>query len=220
MAPGFQRLLLSAVLLALALPLSFMTGTDARADDGELEDIVGPDAERRRISLRRLRGQNVELGAFYGLLSIEDFGSNPVRGITLAYHVNEHIFLQANYAVSETRQTSYELLSGAVELLTDEQRDYNYYNLSIGYNLLPGQVYLGENWTFNTHLYLLGGAGNTRFADQDFFTYNLGAGYRLFFTDWLAADLGMRGHVFTHELFGREVRVNNLEARLGLSILF
>jgi len=30
----------------------------------------------------------------------------------------------------------------------------------------------------------------------------------------------MRGHVFTHELFGREVEVNNLEARLGVSLFF
>ncbi len=215
MATGFQRLLLSA-LLGTALALS----AGARADEGELEDIVGPDPDRRSISLRRLRGQNIEVGAYYGLLSVEDFGSSPATGLTVAHHLTEWLFFQINYATSTTRETSYEMLSGAVELLTDEQRDYSYYNLAVGFNLLPGQVYLGESWTFNTHLYLLGGAGNTRFADQDYFTYHLGAGYRIYFTDWLATDLGMRNHVFSHNLFGRDVRVNNLEMRLGLSLLF
>lgn len=212
MATGFQRLLL-ALALASTAPL-------ALAQDGPLGDIVSPDEERRRISERDLDTENFEFGVFYGLMSVEDFGSNPVAGISLSYHVTEAIFLQANAAQTETRETSYELLSGAVELLTEDQRDYTYYNLSLGYNFLPGQIYLTENWSFNTAAYVIGGAGNTEFAGQDYFTYNLGAGFKLYTTDWLALDLGMRGHVFTHELFGREVEVNNLEARLGVSLFF
>lgn len=216
MATGFQRLFLSAVLPLMAAGWSAGSG----ADDGELGDIVGPDEERRDISERKLDTENFEIGAYYGLLSIEDFGSGPVAGVSLSYHATEDFFLQANYGISEARETSYELLSGAVELLTEEQRDYRYYNMSLGYNLFPGQIYLGRNWSFNTSAYLIGGVGNTEFAAQEYFTYNLGAGFKLYATDWLALDLGMRGHVFTHELFGREVEVNNLEARLGVSVFF
>jgi len=177
MATGFQRLLL-ALALASTAPL-------ALAQDGPLGDIVGPDEERRRISERDLDTENFEFGVFYGLMSVEDFGSNPVAGVSLSYHVTEAIFLQANAAQTETRETSYELLSGAVELLTEDQRDYTYYNLSLGYNFLPGQIYLTENWSFNTSAYVIGGAGNTEFAGQDYFTYNLGAGFKLYTTDWL-----------------------------------
>lgn len=211
MATGLQRLFLTGLGLWAGL---------AGADDGELGDIVGPDDQRRQISERKLDTENFELGVFYGLLSVEDFGSNPVVGASLAYHITEDFFLQANLARSRTRETSYELLSGAVELLTDAQRDYEYYNLSLGYNLLPGQIYLGRNWTFNTSAYLIGGVGNTDFAAQEYFTYNLGAGFKLYATDWIALDLGMRVHIFEHELFGRDTRMNNLEARLGVSFFF
>lgn len=213
MANRFQRLLLGLALAGSA-PLALAQ------DDGPLGDIVGPDEERRSISERDLDTENFEFGVFYGLMSVEDFGSNDVAGASLSYHVSEDFFLQANYGMTETRETSYELLSGAVELLTEDQREYTYYNLSLGYNFLPGQIYLTENWSFNTSAYVIGGAGNTEFAGQEYFTYNLGAGFKLFATDWLAFDLGMRGHVFTHELFGREVEVNNLEARLGVSVFF
>lgn len=214
MANRLQRLLLIVGMLAVAGPVA------AQEDDDPLGDVVGPDEERRRISERQLDTENVEVGLYYGLMSVEDFGSNAVAGVSFSYHVSEDFFLQANYGVTETRETSYELLSGAVELLTEEQRDYHYYNLNLGYNFLPGQIYLGEDWTFNTSAYLIAGAGNTEFAQQEYFTYNLGAGFKLYATDWLALDLGMRGHVFTHELLGREVEVNNLEARLGLSFFF
>ncbi|WP_347332698.1 outer membrane beta-barrel domain-containing protein [Marinimicrobium locisalis] len=213
MANRFQRLLLGLALAGSA-PLALAQ------DDGPLGDIVGPDEERRTISERDLDTENFEFGVFYGLMSVEDFGSNDVAGASLSYHVSEDFFLQANYGVTETRETSYELLSGAVELLTEDQREYTYYNLSLGYNFLPGQIYLTKNWSFNTSAYVIGGAGNTEFAGQEYFTYNLGAGFKLYATDWLAFDLGMRGHVFTHELFGREVEVNNLEARLGVSVFF
>ena len=66
--------------------------------------------------------------------------------------------------MSQTEKTSYELLSGGVELLTDEERDLTYYNMSLGYNLLPGQIYISDRWAFNTRIYLIAGVGNTDFG--------------------------------------------------------
>ncbi|MDQ2076631.1 outer membrane beta-barrel domain-containing protein [Marinimicrobium sp. ABcell2] len=212
METRFQRIFLAAV-LALGPSLAW-------AERDILEDIASPEVERRHVKESKLDSENFELGVFYGLFSVEDFGSNPVMGLTLAYHATERVFFEAAYGVTETRETSYELLSGSVALLTEDEREYRYYNLSLGYNLFPGQIYLSENWTFNTNAYIIAGAGNTTFAAQEYFTYNLGAGLRLYTTDWLALDISMRGHVFTHELLGREVQVNNLEARMGVSVFF
>lgn len=211
-----QRILLGIPLTGLIA----LVGSAAHAQGEVLGDIATPDTERREITEDMLDSENFELGIFYGLMSVEDFGSNAVHGATFAYHVNERAFIEMAYGETRTRQTSYELLSGGVALLTDEERDYHYYNLSVGFNLLPGQIYLSENWTFNTNGYVILGAGNTTFASQDYFTYNLGAGLRLYATDWLVLDVSMRGHVFTHELLGREVEVNNLESRLGISFFF
>jgi outer membrane beta-barrel protein len=224
MESRFQRILLSRHLRRLLAPILCCialapAGVYAQEDDDELGQIITPDIERREIKEDMLDSEDFEIGAYFGLLNVEDFGSNNVTGVTLAYHVTEDFFLEAAYAQGRTEKTSYELLSGGVELLTDEERDLTYYNLSIGYNLFPGQVYV-RNWAFNTRIYLIAGAGNTEFASKEYFTYNVGAGLRFYATDWISFDLSMRNHAFTHELFGESKSINNLEARFGMSLFF
>ena len=212
------RALCSICLLAMPWAANAQDYRDESED--ALGQIISPDLERRSIREDMIDSENFELGVFYGLLSIEDFGSNPVMGITLAYHITEDFFVEAAYGVSETEKTSYELLSGGVELLTEDERDLDYYNLSLGYNLFSGQFYPSAKRAINTRFYIIAGAGNTEFAAQKYFTYNLGAGLRLFATDWISADLSLRNHTFEHEIFGESETVNNLESRIGLSLFF
>jgi len=219
MESRIQHLFLSALLAAACLLVVPAQAQDD-TDDDELEQIITPDIKRRHIKEDDLDSENFEMGAFYGILSVEDFGSNPVQGISFAYHITEDFFVEAVYALSRADKTSYELLSGGVELLTDDERDISYYNLSLGYNFFPGQIYISDKWTFNTHFYLIAGAGNTDFAAKQYFTTNVGAGVRFFATDWLAFDLSMRNHHFTHELFGESKTVDNLESRFGLTLFF
>lgn len=219
MESWIQRVFLSVCALGMLTVMQpAMAQNDASED--ELEQVITPDITRRQIKEADLDAENVEVGLFYGLLSIEDFGTNGVAGITLAYHITESLFVEAVYATSKTEKTSYELLSGGVELLTGDERDLSYYNLSLGYNFLHGQLFVSNKWTFNNHFYLMVGAGNTDFAAKDYFTTSLGAGLRIYTTDWLALDISMRGHSFEHELFGETKRITNLESRLGVSVFF
>ena len=223
MESRFQRIFLIGSLLSAffigALP-AYAQESNASADDDELGKIITPDIKRRTIKEADLDSEDFELGLFYGLLTVEDFGTNEVQGISLAYHITENFFTEAAFGISKLQKTSYELLSGGVQLLTDDQRDLSYYNLSLGYNLLPGQVYVTEKLHFDTNIYFIAGAGNTHFADKNYFTYNFGAGLRLYATDWLQFDLSMRDYAFTHELFGKKKDTNNLEGRFGISIFF
>ncbi|WP_039917062.1 outer membrane beta-barrel domain-containing protein [Cellvibrio mixtus] len=221
METWFQRLFLIALFAGIASVSNVaFAQEDDEQDDDELGQIITPDIKRRTIKEDDLDSENFEMGAFFGLLSVEDFGTNDVQGITFAYHITEDFFVEAAYGVSKTEKTSYELLSGGVELLTGDQRDISYYNLSLGYNFLHGQVYISDKWSFNNHFYIMLGGGNTDFAGKDYFTTSIGAGLRFYGTDWLALDLSMRGHSFEHELFGESKRVTNLESRLGLSLFF
>lgn len=216
-------LLVASVCAALALGCVTAAAADRPAstsDDGELGKIITPDLERRHIKEADLDSEDFEVGIYTGMLSMEDFGSNMVAGVSLSYHITEDFFVQGSYGLSKTEKTSYELLSGGVELLTDEQRDLSYYSIDLGYDILPGQVYISDKWHFNTSVYLLAGAGNTRFADKDYFTYNLGAGFKFYATDWLMLDLSMRNYTFEHEVFGLAKKINNPESRLGLALFF
>jgi outer membrane beta-barrel protein len=220
METWIQRLFLMLALVGASFALTAQAQDESAEDDDELGQIITPDIERRQIKEDDLDNENFEMGMYFGLLSIEDFGSGAVAGVTMAYHISEGFFVEGAYATSRAQETSYELLSGGVELLTDEERDFIYYNVSLGWNFFPGQVFIWDKWAFNSNFYLIAGAGNTQFAANEYFTYNFGAGLRFYGTDWLALDISTRDHVFTHEIFGESKVTNNLETRIGLSLYF
>jgi outer membrane beta-barrel protein len=143
-----------------------------------------------------------------------------VAGARFAYHITEGFFVEVAGGVTETEETSFERLSGAARLLTDSERDYSYYNLSLGYNILPGEGFVGRNRALNTSIYVIGGVGSTSFAGDDRFTVNVGLGVRLMPLDWLAVHLDVRDHIFDISLLGQEKTSHNMEAHLGVTFFF
>ncbi len=182
--------------------------------------VIEPEVERRKIKVNRIDTENVELGGYYGALSIEDFGTNPVTGIRAAFHVTEDLFFEAQFGRSKAGRTSFETLGGNVQLLTPSERRFTYYSLSLGYNLLPGEVYIGRNLAMNSALYLLGGIGSAKFAGDQRFTVNFGAGYRVLPTDWLAIHIDVQDHVFQSDLLGVDKLTNNIGAFIGATAFF
>ncbi len=119
--------------------------------------VIEPEVARREIKVAKIDASNIELGGYYGSLSIEDFGTNAIWGANIAYHVTEDFFFQGSYGRSRAGKTSYEALGGNVQLLTPAQRRFTYYDLSLGYNIFPGEVYIGRNLAMNSALYVIGG---------------------------------------------------------------
>lgn len=198
-----------------------VVAADADAEPSDTPPrVIEPEVERRSIKVSRIDAENIEVGAYYGAMSIEDFGTNPVYGVRAAFHVTEDIFFEAQFGRSRAGKTSFETLGGDVQLLTPSERRFTYYNLSLGYNLLPGEVYIGRNLAMNSSLYLLGGIGSTKFAGDQRFTVNFGAGYRVLPTDWLAIHIDVQDHVFQSDLLGRDKLTNNLSAHLGATVFF
>lgn len=182
--------------------------------------VIEPEVERREVKVAKIDSENVELGAYYGSLSIEDFGTNPVHGFRAAYHVTEDIFFEAQFGRSKAGRTSFETLGGDVQLLTPSERRFTYYSLSLGYNVLPGEVYIGRNLAMNSALYLIGGIGSTKFAGDQRFSVNFGAGYRVLPTDWLAIHIDVQDIVFQSDLLGRDKLTNNFSATIGATAFF
>ena len=205
-----------------SLPPATTEQNAAEPVTGEPSDkpIIEPQVERREIKHTRIDTEDFEVGAYVGILSIEDFESNVVYGARLAYHLTEDFFLEGTIGQSRAGRTSYENLSGSADLLTDSERDYTYYALSVGWNALPGEIFLGKNRAYPTAFYLVTGLGSTRFAGDDRFTVSGGFGYRILPADWIAVHFDVRDHVYDIDLLGEKKIVNNLEAHLGLSIFF
>jgi outer membrane beta-barrel protein len=184
------------------------------------EPVIKPEIERRTITEANIDSEDIEVGAFAGVMSIEDFGSNVVAGARFDYHVTEDFFVEGALGASRAGKTSYETLSGGSQLLTGSQRNLRYYNLSAGYNLLPGESFFGGKHAFNSAVYLMAGVGNTEFADESHFTVNAGAGYRFLVNDWVALHLDFKDHIFSSDLLGTSKTTHNLEATAGVSVFF
>jgi outer membrane beta-barrel protein len=182
--------------------------------------VIDPEVERREIKEPKIDREDFEIGAFAGILSIEDFGTDLSYGLRLAYHLTEGFFVEGTAGASRAGLTSFEILSGGAPIMTDSERDYYYYNLNLGYNILPGEVFFGEGRAFNSGLYLIGGLGSTRFAGDDRFSVNFGVGYRFLLNDSVALRLDFRDHLYDIDILGEEKTVHNLEGHLGFTVFF
>jgi outer membrane beta-barrel protein len=184
------------------------------------EQVVRPEIERREVHEDDIDTENFEIGGFYGVMNVEDFGTNPVYGARLAYHVTEYVFVEAAYGHTDTSETSFERLSGSAQLLDDSDRELDYYNLSFGFNVLPSEAFIGSSMAFTSDFFLIAGAGSTSFAGEDNFTWNFGFGYRVLANDWLALRVDARDHIFEVDLLGDKQTNHNLEFTAGVSIFF
>jgi outer membrane beta-barrel protein len=205
---------------AAPAPADEGASTDRSADeDSTPPRVIQPEVERRNIKVPRIKSQDIELGGYIGTLNIEDFGAHRVFGVQAAYHVTEDFFLQAEAGRSKAGRTSFETLSN-LALLTDNERWFKYYDLSVGYNFLPGEVFIGRNHAMTSSFYILGGVGATDFGGDSKFTANFGAGYKILPTDWLAVHVAVEDRVFNSDLLGVNKLASNLEAHLGLTVFF
>ena len=192
-----QRIFLRAI-FASAVLCSVFNLNAAETDDESEEDsisnikIFDPQVERREIERDAIDTENWELGIHYGVISIEDFGASDIATLSAAYHVTEDFYIAANFGQSTAGETSFERLSGDVVLLTDEQREYSHYNIALGFNILPGEGFIGRDLAFTSSFYLLTGLGATKFAGDNRATVTLGGGYQVLFNDWFSVHFQLR----------------------------
>ncbi len=215
METRFRHLLLAAMLLC--------HGALASAQQPEPDDdsvMIEPSIERVEFDEAQIDTEDLEIMLMVGYLSIEDFGVNNLVEFRLSYHVNEAIFFQASMGMSEGGETSYEIINQGAPLLTDSERELSYYNINIGYNLLPGEAFLGEQLAYNTALYLSAGIGVTEFAGDDRYSINYGGGYRFLLNDATGIYTDFRNHVFDMDTFGENKASNNLAWTFGASWFF
>jgi outer membrane beta-barrel protein len=192
----------------------------AAADTTSPPEVSEPQVVRRKIEVPKIKAKDIELGAYYGEISIESYTAAPVWGVFGDYHFTEDFFFEAAGGRATAGQTSFETLGGNIQLLTPSERQFTFYNLSIGYNFLPGEVFLGPNHVLTSTFYLLGGMGGVKFEGNETFTVNFGAGFRVLPTDWLSIRIEAQDLVFKSDFLGTNRLRNNLTAHIGASVYF
>ena len=213
----FRGIFLVALISVAALPLGQVSAQGAGEDETTL---IEPQIERTEFDESMIDSYDFEVAVYTGYLAVEDFDTDFVTGIRLGYHVTEDFFVQASWGQGSVGETSFERLSGGAPLLSDSERDIEYYLVALGFNLFPGEALVTDSTTFNTVLYISGGVGNTTFAGDDRFTIAYAIGHRTLFADGFSLDIEMRDLIFEQDIFGSEDSTNNLEFTVSLNLFF
>ncbi len=184
------------------------------------EQVVVPQVERRDVKLPRFPSKDIEVGAFVGVYSTENFGASGVYGLRLGYHITEDFFVQANLAQTKVSDQNFRQLLPGGGIFPQPEEKLTYYNVTAGWNVLPGEVFIGSNRAKATSLYLLAGIGSTKLAERRNSTLNFGMGFRALLADRAAVHVELRDHVFSTDLLGPRQSTHNLELTAGFSWFF
>jgi outer membrane beta-barrel protein len=214
----------AAATLATACVLSLLAHAGARAADAPAveppaDQVIVPQVERREVHKPKYPSNDFEIGLFGGTYSTQNFGTSGAYGARLGYDITEDFFVEATYGRTKVSDATFrQVLPGGV--FTAEQEKLQYYDLSVGYNVLPGEVFIGKNWAKASTLYIIGGVGSTKFDSQRMQTWNFGAGAKLFLADWVALRADVRDHVYTLDLLGKRSTTQNPELTIGFAFFF
>lgn len=208
--------------LCLALPFAAAQAQAPIEDDADIDEdsLIEPQIERTEFDESRIDSDDFELSIYGGYLALEDFDTSLVTGFRLGYHISEDFFVQLSLGRSDSGETSFEILSGGAPLLSDDERNVEYYLVTLGFNLFPGEAFISDSTTFNNVFYLSAGVGTTTFAGDDRFTIAYAFGYRTLFADGFSLDIEMRDLIWDLDIFGSEESTNNLEFSVGLNLFF
>ena len=214
-----------AAALALVAASSWCAAQTTTPQQPGNEQVIQPQVERREVKLPKYPSKDFEIGAYVGTYATQNFGSNLVAGVRLGYHISEDIFVQAVYGQTKVSDENFrQILPGG--LFANNEETLKYYNLSAGYNILPGEVFWGRSTAFASALYVIAGIGNTNFIASDKInrrnrqTINYGAGIRVLFHDRFSVQMDMRQHLFDLDILGKSETTKNLEWTGGVSFYF
>ena len=219
MESRIRRLFLTTPGLLLLVSQSSVFAAEL-IDEKSISPVIHPEITRMEFDEAKIESDNFEIIASVGLLSIEDFETNALIGFKLSYHLSESFFVNTEVGLSAAGTSSAETLLPGTTILSDEEKDYTYYIIGLGYDLFPGEVFMTENTTYNTAFYLYAGAGNTEFAGSDHFTLSFGAGFRVVPANNFSFSLDIRDHTFSIDALGVDKLSNNIEISFGLGMYF
>ena len=215
-----NRTILTLLAGAFAVPAFAQSTPAPQPPRPANEQVVVPQVERRDLRLPKFPSKDIEVGAFAGVYSTENFGTSGIVGLRLGYHITEDFFVQANLAQTRVKDSAFRQLLPGGGIFPNETETLSYYNVSAGWNLLPGEGFIGANRAKATALYLLGGVGSTKLVERRRQTMNFGVGLRMLVADRAGVHVELRDHVFATDLLGPRQTTHNLELTGGLAWYF
>ncbi len=202
----FQHIFLVAVLLVIMPVFANAQVTDSSAN-----------------KTAKVKSEFLEFGLNAGILNLEDFPSEYTIGANLTFRATEDFFLQVNYTQASDVDFSSAEKGPQGPSFTGSDRDFEHYNLLLGYNFFQGEFFTTGSKANLSSLHLVGGVGETEFGGESSFTYVLGVGYKVAFKRRYIVNFDVRDYIYEFDSTSGgddEDTTNNIHVSLGLSYLF
>ncbi len=189
-----------------------------------LSGVVGiaePEVDQRDVIVPNIDTEDFEIGLYVGTVNIENLGSSIIGGIRFSVHATEDLFLEGAYGRASATDEAYRSLQIANPPLDGREVNVDFYSFSVGYNILPGEMFLGGDRVLTSAAYTLLGIGSTRIdGEGDFTTVILGMGLRILPNDWLSIRFEAKGYEFESDVVTRRKYTHNVETSFSIGIFF
>ncbi|MDH4275284.1 MAG: outer membrane beta-barrel domain-containing protein [Gammaproteobacteria bacterium] len=216
----FSRIILFTLACAALINARAATDADAEFRLSGKPLLYEPEVERRPVHLANIDSEYVEFGPYAGLLSVEDFGANVVTGWRLVLHPLPWLFVEGARGTSAVSDETFRKNFSFPIFQDGQLTALTYSYVALGWNLMPGEIFLGRSLALTSGVYVLGGAGRTEFNHESWPTIVYGMGLRVLPIDWIALHLDVRGLEFQSSLLGRRKMTHNVELNVGASVYF
>ncbi|TVZ39084.1 outer membrane beta-barrel protein [Alteromonadaceae bacterium 2753L.S.0a.02] len=218
-ASSFAMLSVFCLLANVSFAQGGGTIGDIGKEEKDDEQLIEPNKKVEPVKTARIDTEKFELGAFYGVMNVEDFNTNPVKGLSFSYHINQKFLAQLQYGSSRVSPASFEENTG-FNFLADEDYDFTYVAVNAGYKLLDGRSFFGRKTKMDSAIYVIAGLEQVDFAANSSTGLGIGASYRIVVTDWMTMNLDFKDHAFNRDFIGDSKFTNNTELTVGINALF
>ena len=185
--------------------------------------VIEPQRQTSTKTAVRIDTERFQVGAYTGLLSVEDFSASILAGLSANYRISNRFMIQTNYATSSIERSNFEKRE-QLDFLTSDERTLTYANLLAGYKIFDARSFLGTQRKYDSNIYLLAGPTQVDFAGLSSTGFTLGMSYRFAVTDWLVTTMDVRDHIFSRsEIYSgddSEKLTQNLEFSIGINAMF
>jgi outer membrane beta-barrel protein len=211
----FQFLFLKLKIAMMAAIFLFASSISFAAQDS-VEDI---ESDENALDINN---EVFELGAFTGIINIENFTSAVVGGLGATFRASEDFFIQYNYLRANVSLTSFEKTpqfgDGGYTL---GDRNFVHYDLLVGYNLFQGEFFPSPAKTNLSSLYVVAGVGDTEFGGESSMTYIFGIGYQVALSRHLGLHFDFKDYLYKSSIITEKSEiVKATQISAGLKYLF
>ncbi len=206
----------------VSLALGLLLPVAASAQESKDVRIIDPKKTPTPAKPAAIDTEKFQVGVYSGYLSVEDFNTNALKGLSFGYQLTDSVLLLLNHGLSEVDRSTFERRE-QLNFLSKSQRKLSYTELLGGYKLFTSRSFFGADHKYDSDLYLLAGLGQMDFAGETGSGISVGASYRIVFTDWLVSTLEFKDHIYdTRDVFGlnNSKTTQNIEFSIGFHALF